>query len=151
MSEAEMHEKANKLIADIERERSPPPDAGMEERLAEAWEEGREASKRFVCPDNPYRREVHAAELKLDSLHINLLMRGSGGREIGLSDDMMFRMGEIVALGELSRAGYVELSKRPHPPGPPSPTLHVPTEAGERALKVALGPGRPVPHHGSGP
>jgi len=57
-----------------------------------------------------------------------------GGGYIGLSDDMMFRMGEVAALGDLRREGLVEYAKGPFPPGPASLTPSIITDAGRKAL-----------------
>jgi hypothetical protein len=95
-------------------------------------------------------RRAAAEPAKLTPLHIKLLQRGAFGRFIGLSDDMGTHVGEVVALGELERMGFVEPTKEPLPPGPPSMTPSVITEAGRAALREH-DPGRPLPPHGSGP
>jgi len=87
----------------------------------------------------------------LTPLHIRLLRRGVTGEWIGLSDNMGVRIGEVVALGELERMGFVEDAKGPFPPGPPSLPPAVITEAGRAALAAVVDAGRPVPPHGSGP
>jgi hypothetical protein len=72
--------------------------------------------------------------LKIDPIHEKLLKRGLDGRWIWLDDDMMFRVGQICAPGELERTGLVEQAKGPFPPGPPSLKPRILTEAGRAAL-----------------
>lgn len=96
------------------------------------------------------RRDPDPTPATLTPLHIKLLQRGANGRYIGLSDNAGIRVGEVVALGELHRMGLAEDAPGPFPPGPPSLTPSVITEAGRAALREA-DPGRLVPPHGSGP
>lgn len=72
--------------------------------------------------------------LEIGAVHAKLLKRGRDGRWIGLDDDMMFRVGQVCALGEMERAGLVEEAKGPFPPGPPSMKPRVLTDAGRAAL-----------------
>lgn len=98
-------------------------------------------------------KEQHRAPIdddpkQLTPLHIKLLRRGVNGQYIGLDDNMGVRVGEVVALGELHRMGFVENAPGPFPPGPPAPTPSVITDAGRAALaqdenKTAT-PGDPV-------
>lgn len=100
--------------------------------------------------DTSQQRAALDGRAELTPLHVKLLRRGMVSEWIGLSDDMGTRMGEVTALGELHRMGFVERAKEPFPPGPPSPTPFIITEAGRAALREH-DPGRPVPPHGSGP
>lgn len=73
----------------------------------------------------------------LTEMHILLLQRGERCRYIGLADNSGLRMAEITALAELKAAGYVADAKGPFPPGPPSPTPHIITDAGRTALAAS--------------
>lgn len=78
-------------------------------------------------PESPH-------ELVLTPLHIKLLKRGVQSKWIGLSDNSGVRVGEVVALGELKRAGLVRMSEEVMPPGPPVPRPFEITDEGRRAL-----------------
>lgn len=71
---------------------------------------------------------------KMGPVHIRLLKRGARFSWIGLTDDMVFRTSELIALGDLERAGLVEVTKDPLPPGPPCFLPRQITEAGRQYL-----------------
>lgn len=64
-----------------------------------------------------------------------LLERGSRSKWIGLSNDAGVRVGEVVALGELTRAGLARPSDAELPPEPPTPWPYEITEAGRQAIQ----------------
>lgn len=75
----------------------------------------------------------------LSPIHVRLLERGARSRWIGLSDNAGVHVGEVVALGELQRAGLVRPTEDELPPGPPSPRPREITDAGRAALDAYLG------------
>ncbi|RWX70446.1 hypothetical protein EN780_03360 [Mesorhizobium sp. M4B.F.Ca.ET.089.01.1.1] len=93
---------------------------------------------RAVCPagqtDSDYARAI--PPLELSEIHIRLLKRGSTSKWIGLSDNAGIHLGEVCALGELERAGFVCVTKDKLPPGPPSMKPYEITEAGRAALTL---------------
>lgn len=87
--------------------------------------------------------------MQLTEMQIKLLRRGERGQFISLTDNTTIRGVESGALRRLRDLGLVEYAKGPFPPGPPSETPYVITDAGREELWKEIG--RPVPHHGSGP
>lgn len=78
-------------------------------------------------------REV-TATLVFRPIHRELLKRGAANKWIWMSDDAGRHTAEVVALGELKRAGLVEDDLGPFPPGPPSMPPRRITDAGREAL-----------------
>lgn len=73
-------------------------------------------------------------ELELRPLHYDLLRRGVTNKWIWLHDDAGMHTAEVVALGQLKRAGLVEDDPGPFPPGPPSMPPKRITDAGRALL-----------------
>ena len=83
----------------------------------------------FIVAGDP-AEHARPTDIQLTPLHMELLLRGEAGKFIWLSDDMGMRVGEVVALGELKRAGLVREADGPFPPGPAELPPCVLTDAG---------------------
>ena len=73
--------------------------------------------------------------LELREIHFRLLARGAQNRWIWLSGNAGIHCGEVVALGQLERAGLVAETKDKLPPGPPSMKPREITLAGRAVLQ----------------
>lgn len=88
-------------------------------------------------PCGPYLPLAPISPEPLRPVHIQLLKRGTTGRFIWLSDAAELHTGEVVALGQLHRMGFVEEDAEPPIPGPPCLPMYTITDAGRSALNAA--------------
>lgn len=85
----------------------------------------------------PREREIAVTDdaPPLTPFQFEILKRGEDGREIWVRDRAELFGMDMAVLRELKRAGLVEYSTKPTPPGPPAMPSFVLTEAGLAALQ----------------
>jgi hypothetical protein len=130
------------LIGRLEGAELRSLDADVQQEIRDAWVNIIAASPTVIPLYASTAQAEQVTEERLDNLtplHLEMLRRGEGGREIWVHDRAELFGAEMAALSALSRAGMVEQSNRPKPPGPPTFPSFVITEVGRAALAANQG------------